>query len=458
VRLRSFWPFGRTRQVVNPDATFSRLRLHVEDMTKGEQAGFLLCGVAQVDDRAVLLAREWMPIPETAVVARDGEFGLEWTAEFSAEVLHRGAITGMAVVLIHSHGNIAEPQFSGPDRRCAQRLFPGFSRVLSPRPCGSVVFGRGSAAGHFWIDGHPSGNLEQVRIVGAPIQFLMPDRSKPDAPPAKRRHDRMIQAIGPEAEAKLAAANVAVIGLCGGGSHVCQQLAHMGIGRIVPIDGDLVEDVNLGRMVGATPADVNATLKTEVMKRLIASIDPDITIETVPMDFPDPAAVAVLKSVDVVVSCVDSFLVREQINSFCRRYHLPLVDIGLVIKTSCERLASAFGQVTCVVPDSSCLRCGPLLSDEVLAREREELPPGYDKSLDAPGAPQVVSMNGTLASEACNTVLDLITGYAAGARGAGWWLYNGKRGSLERCEPVALRANCPACSEKGHGDPQNLSV
>ena len=45
------------------------------------------------------------------------------------------------------------------------------------------------------------------------------------------------------------------------------------------------------------------------------------------------------------------------------------------------------------------LWCGPLLSDAVLERERRERPPGYDENPNAPGEPQVVSMNGTLASE-----------------------------------------------------------
>jgi molybdopterin/thiamine biosynthesis adenylyltransferase len=294
--------------------------------------------------------------------------------------------------------------------------------------------------------------LERLRVVGPPITFWTPDASGLRRPPAKRRHNRLVQAIGPEAEAKLAAASVAVIGVCGGGSHVCRQLAHMGVGRIIPLDGDVVEDVNLGRMIGARPSDIGDP-KADVMLRLISSVDPDITVDAVPYFFPEPPAVSALKSADVVVACVDSFLVRDQINSFCRRHHLPLVDIGLGIKTAEQKLATAYGQLVVVTPDSACLRCGPLLSDEVLAREREEAPPGYDKNRDAPGAPQVVSMNGTLASEACNAVLDLITGYAGGARGAGWWLYDGKRGSFQPCEPVARRADCPACAEFGHGDP-----
>src|SRR5207302_5977000 len=106
-------------------------------------------------------------------------------------------------------------------------------------------------------------------------------------------------------------ASVAVIGVSGGGSHVCQQLAHQGHQRIVPIDDQVVEDVNLSRMIGSTPTDVETTHKTEVMRRLINSIDPDIDVAPVPERFPSPRTIEALKSVDVVVACVDTFAARE---------------------------------------------------------------------------------------------------------------------------------------------------
>jgi hypothetical protein len=110
--------------------------------------------------------------------------------------------------------------------------------------------------------------------------------------------------------------------------------------------------------------------------------------------------------------------------------------------------------VVVALPDTACLRCGQLLTDEVLERARHERPPGYDRDPNAPGDAQVVSMNGTLASEAANTVLDLITGYSGGRRQIGWWQYNGRDGTMAPLdEPVKRRADCPGCAEQGHGDP-----
>jgi molybdopterin/thiamine biosynthesis adenylyltransferase len=220
-----------------------------------------------------------------------------------------------------------------------------------------------------------------------------------------------------------------------------------------------VEEVQLGRMVGARASDVGLTRKTTAMRRLATSIDPALFFEEVRERFPSPLAREALLEADVVIACVDTFLAREQINAFCRRHHLPLIDIGMSIKTREDgRLVSAAGQVVVVIPDSACLRCGPLLSDAVLDREVRERPPGYDVNPDAKGAAQVISMNGVLASEAVNCALDLMTGYSNGARAAAWWLYDGRAGALARCDLPSRRPGCPACAEQGQGESPLLSL
>jgi len=430
-------------------AAFAAMRSHVENFNHGEEAGFLLCGYALAEDRDVLLAREWMPVPEQHKVRR-GRYGLEWTPALSALVLARADALDAGVVLVHSHDRRSAPGLSGDDRDTAERMLSGFSRLLG-RPCGSVVLGNDAAAGVFYRDGQPAGELSFIRVVDAPLVFWYPTvMAKPGR--ARRRLDRQNGAIGRLADAHLAAASVAVIGVCGGGSHVCQQLAHQGVGRIVPIDDELVEEVNLGRMIGATPSDVDRTPKTAVMRRLISAIDPEIHVEEIRGRFPEEKTLAAVKTVDLVIACVDSFLVREQVNAYCRRHHLPLIDIGMNIETEDEVLVAADGHMIVALPGSACLRCTPLLSDAVLEREKRAKPPGYDLNLDALGDPQVVSMNGVLASEACNSALDVLTGYADATRGAAWWGYDGRRGELTNCGSPPQRRGCPACAEQGFGD------
>lgn len=423
-------------------------RRHVEDFSRGEEAGFFVCSHSRHSRGEDLIAREWHPVPEEALQRGEGGYVTSWSAAFTDQMVQRAVRLNAGLVLLHSHGRDPSPALSTPDLRSARQIFPSISRLLEV-PSGTVVIGDQAAAGRFWDGGQPALPLHEVLVIGAPIE-RWPDRKIAPRSP-KARTDRQRRAIGSVSDALLGASRVAVIGCSGGGSHVSQQAAHMGVGTVVPLDDDAVEDVNLGRMVGSRVDDIGVA-KVEVIEGLIKGIDPDIQVFSVEARFPSAEAIDALKGVDVVVSAVDSFLVREQINVFCRRYSLALIDIGMNIETDEEQLRSAHGQVICVLPDSPCLRCTPFLSDAVLERERRERPPGYDRNPNA-GDPQVVSMNGTLASEACNTLLDLLTGYSRGKRGARWWQYNGRTGEVEVAELPAQWDGCPACAEAGHGDP-----
>ena len=62
--------------------------------------------------------------------------------------------------------------------------------------------------------------------------------------------------LGAQSERKLAETRVAIVGLGGGGSHIAQQLAHVGVGHFRLIDPDCMEASNLNRLVGATQSDV----------------------------------------------------------------------------------------------------------------------------------------------------------------------------------------------------------
>jgi molybdopterin/thiamine biosynthesis adenylyltransferase len=430
---------------------FAQVRSHVENFSRGEEAGFLLCGLSSSDDRDVLLGREWISIPESAIERLAHGSVLSWSAQFNSDMLERALEEHATLVLIHSHGSAA-PMFSPDDRDKEKPLFGPFSRLLDPLPTGTLLLGRGDAAGSFWQAGKNSLEFARLVGVGEPIDIwpAVGRRTVVSAP--RRRLARQSVAIGPDSDRKLAETTVAVLGLSGGGSHVIQQLAHQGVGGLVAIDDDIVDEANLGRLVGARTSDVHLTPKTEVAQRLVEGVDPSIEVTPIKAKFPSPEAIEALKQCDIVVACVDSFHAREAINAFCRRYLLPLVDIGISIRSSGERLIAADGQVIVAMPSRPCLRCW-FVTDAVLEAERRNRPPGYDQNPDAAGEPQVVSMNGTLASEACNFVLDLITGYSGGTRAGKFLQYDGRSGSLEPFDLPSSRPGCPACAQEGRGDP-----
>jgi molybdopterin/thiamine biosynthesis adenylyltransferase len=99
-----------------------------------------------------------------------------------------------------------------------------------------------------------------------------------------------------------------------------QQLAHQGLGTIIAVDNETLDETNLGRVVGATHVDIDRTRKVNLAERVATAIDPDINVVKVDKRFPSPEAIVALKTADVIVSCVDTFRAREAINLFCRRY------------------------------------------------------------------------------------------------------------------------------------------
>ena len=75
--------------------------------------------------------------------------------------------------------------------------------------------------------------------------------------------------LGPNSDAILDTTTVGIVGLGGGGSHVVQQAAHMGIGGYVNVDPQVIDDTNTNRLVGGTLADVCCKpAKTGIVVRL----------------------------------------------------------------------------------------------------------------------------------------------------------------------------------------------
>jgi len=86
------------------------------------------------------------------------------------------------------------------------------------------------------------------------------------------RHQRQ-SFLGKDVQEVATATEATIVGLCGGGSHVAQQLAHVGIGNLNLVDHDRAEVHNGNRMVGLTDEEARrAELKVDVITRHIQGI------------------------------------------------------------------------------------------------------------------------------------------------------------------------------------------
>jgi molybdopterin-synthase adenylyltransferase len=253
--------------------------------------------------------------------------------------------------------------------------------------------------------------------------------------------------LGEESDERIAHARVAIVGLCGGGSHVAQQLAHIGVGDFALFDHDIGEDTNLNRMVGLTEADVAcARLKTEVISRLIQSVNPKAKVVSIPAKW--QTRHELLRDRTAIFGCADSFCERDQLERYARRYLVPYIDVGMDVHGDAGRYAIS-GQVILSMPGEPCMHCMGFLSERVLGEEARR----YGA---AGGKPQVVWPNGILASIAVGKFMQLLTPWHEELQPALYTEYDGNRLTVQPSRKLSyLTAHqCPHFGRVGAlGDP-----
>jgi len=206
--------------------------------------------------------------------------------------------------------------------------------------------------------------------------------------------------LGRDSDTILNASRVGIVGLGGGGSHIAQQLAHIGVGRFALCDPQRIEDTNLNRLVGATRADIEQqTTKVTIAGRVILNINP--AAEITPVAKPWQADPEVLRECDVIIGCLDSFRARDELERLTRRFLIPYIDIGMDVH-ALEKGYLITGQVAVSMPAGPCLWCMGLITEELLSEEAGQ----YGA---AGGRPQVIWPNGILASTAVGLFVQLNT-------------------------------------------------
>src|SRR5947207_10715208 len=128
--------------------------------------------------------------------------------------------------------------------------------------------------------------------------------------------------LGEGAQRTTASVRIGTVGLGGGGSHIVQHLAHLGAQRFSLFDGDVVDESNLNRLVGATADDVLAKApKVVVAKRVIAAVSPEAEVVTQMGRWQDRPEL--LRGCDLVFGAVDTFAERRELEVACRRHLIP---------------------------------------------------------------------------------------------------------------------------------------
>jgi molybdopterin/thiamine biosynthesis adenylyltransferase len=134
--------------------------------------------------------------------------------------------------------------------------------------------------------------------------------------------------VGGPGQQKLKAARVAIIGLGGLGSPAAQYLAAAGLGTLRLIDHDTVSLSNLQRQVIHDTASLGM-LKVESAAQSLTRLNPHVVIESVPERLRPDNAAELLRDVDLVLDCTDSFAARYLISDACFEARKPLVTAAV---------------------------------------------------------------------------------------------------------------------------------
>lgn len=135
--------------------------------------------------------------------------------------------------------------------------------------------------------------------------------------------------IGPAGQARLGASSVLVIGAGGLGCAVLQYLAAAGVGRIVIVDHDRIEESNLHRQPLFRMSEIGRA-KATVARDSLRQLNPQIAIEAL-VERLSPANVARLTSMaDLIIDAADSLAATYISSDECLRVGKPLISASVL--------------------------------------------------------------------------------------------------------------------------------
>jgi len=135
--------------------------------------------------------------------------------------------------------------------------------------------------------------------------------------------------VSPEGQARLAAATVLVVGAGGLGCAVLPYLAAAGVGELIIVDHDRVEESNLHRQPLYRMSDLGQP-KVQAARAALTALNPATRIEPVCERLSSLNAAHLVAGASVVMDAADSFAVTYLLSDTCQRAGKPLVSASVV--------------------------------------------------------------------------------------------------------------------------------
>lgn len=463
----------RVRDLTITAGELDALRRACDVGSTHEGATQFLCGSSHLDDdpwgetadlgpELRLTVHRHDPLPPERV--RASETSVSWDMDCYVRLLWKVRKEGLHPGICHSHPAPAGPFSSQDDeneahlRDLLQRRNRDDSQVLV-----SVLFrGETEVNARVWGPVGPPKTVG-VRALGQELVEVSREHSSWRQQVSPGFLQRQALAVGVETVKLLQELRIGVVGCGGTGSAVAELLARAGVGRILLIDPDIVDETNLNRLYGSRRQDAQENRpKVQVLREHLERMDLGTKVAIRKAPLAEASLAKVLRTCDIIFGCTDGHLGRLILNRLAYFYLLPVIDTGLAVAPSSPgRPAQVSGRVTVLRPGTACLLCRSVVSPRRAREEglRFKHPEEYDRQVkegyitesDTP-TPVV----GTFTTETATAAVNELLAAVAALRGRkGWSSERTIRYDLDRCRPTGCPPvdGCAVC-----GGPENWGV
>ncbi|PSR35706.1 MAG: hypothetical protein C7B44_12805 [Sulfobacillus thermosulfidooxidans] len=302
---------------------------------------------------------------------------VEITPQYFSKAIRIALQEKCGIALLHSHLGPGWQDMSDDDMR-GERIYASRAKGATGLPLVGLTLGTdGSWSARFWEKTAPSTYdriwCESTRVVGHGVHLTFDDRQLPISG-YREELSRTVSAWGERVQGVLSRLTVGVVGVGSVGSMVAESLARMGVGRIVLMDFDSVEAVNLDRHLHATTKDIGRA-KVRVTAEALRVKATARNFEVIPFEYSvvEPEGLAAALDCDLIFSCVDRPWARHVLNFIAKGHLIPVIDGGVLAEPTKQMtgLKRADVRAHVVMPETACLACMGQYRVELVQAERE---------------------------------------------------------------------------------------
>jgi len=366
-----------------------------------------LCTLSCSENPVRILLKEIIPVPHDVCTMRS-RVTVQWPFDWLDPIIKRAKDENLSIVKFHSHPDEID-EFSEMDDVSDSSLFDAISSYtdLDIPNASIIMLESGRMVGRIILSNNEFHTLSKISILDRMPVFWA---EKNDLTP-KSSIGRNTKGFGAEMRQELHNLSVAVIGVSGTGSIVAEQLARLGVGRIILIDPDKIKEKNLDRILNANMSHARGEkYKVDVIKSSLDALESGTEIVAYNKQLTDISALKAAASCDFLFGCVDGAEGRSIMDRLASSQLQILIDVGVGIEaTEDGSVDQVDAAIHYIVPGgSSLLSRGVYTPEQVHAEKMKRVAPAeyeeqkkqkYIKGRDEE-QPAVISLNMVASSNA----------------------------------------------------------